>query len=122
VIRATWDTNALASGAIARQGVLAEPILEELERTLRKTYFRARLSDSDRIDFLALLLRFATVAPPATPLPTVLPDRADNVVLATAIGAGTPYVVSGDREMQNLGTYRDVRILSPREFLAVVSA
>jgi predicted nucleic acid-binding protein len=67
-------------------------------------------------------LRFATVAPPATPLPTVLPDRADNVVLATAIGAGTPYVVSGDREMQNLGTYRDVRILSPREFLAVVSA
>jgi predicted nucleic acid-binding protein len=52
----------------------------------------------------------------------VLPDRADNVVLATAIGAGTPYVVSGDREMQNLGTYRDVRILSPREFLAVVSA
>jgi predicted nucleic acid-binding protein len=39
------------------------------------------------------------------------------VVLATAESAGVPYVVTGDREIQELGQYRDITILSPRQFL-----
>jgi predicted nucleic acid-binding protein len=62
VIRATLDTNILASGAIARTGTIAvlfnqwrsgdfdlvvsDHILQELDRALRKPYFAARLDES----------------------------------------------------------------------------
>lgn len=73
MIRATWDTNALASGAIAElidrwcrgdfEIVVSEHVLTELERTLGKPYFRIRLPEVDRKEFLALVRRFATVTP-----------------------------------------------------------
>ena len=129
MIRATWDTNALASGAIAREGAIAELIdrwrrgdfeivvsehvLTELERTLGKPYFRIRLPEVDRKEFLALVRRFATVTPVTDPIPAVLTHRGDNIVLATAISAGTAIIVSGDREMQRLDSYRSLRSFPP---------
>jgi putative PIN family toxin of toxin-antitoxin system len=138
VIRTTWDTNTLASGAIARQGAIAElidrwyradfeivvsgHILIELERTLRKPYFMARLSDQEREAFLNLVRRFAVHTIVSAPMPAVLPQRADNVVLATAVSAGASYVITGDRKMRELGEYLGVRILSAREFIDLLNA
>ncbi len=138
MIRAIWDTNTLASGAIARQGVIAvlidgwrhgdfeivvsEHILTELERALRKPYFAARLNQADREEFLARVREFANIVQIAEPIPSVLPDRADNMVLATAVSARAPYIVSGDRELQGLGSYQNVRIFSAREFFDLVIA
>lgn len=135
MIRATVDTNTLASGAVAKIGAIAdlikawrfgfveivvsEHILRELERTLRKPYFLARLDEFERRAFLALLLEFATVVELTAPVPTVVSDYGDNVVLATALSAKAPYVVTGDRELQRLSKYRAIRIVSAREFLDI---
>ncbi len=115
MIRATIDTNTLASGAIAQKGVIAtlidawrqgniefvlsEHILIELERTLRKPYFAARLDERDRRAFLALLLEYCAIVELRDPIPVVLVDEADNLVLATALAGKAPYLVSGDREL-----------------------
>lgn len=136
MIRATVDTNTLASGAIAQKGgvvalidawrlgnvefVLSEHILIELERTLRKPYFAARLDELDRRAFLVLLLEFCTIVELRDPIPTVLDDEADNLVLATAITGNVSYLISGDRELQRLGTFQQVSILSAREFVDLV--
>ncbi|MCC7021932.1 MAG: putative toxin-antitoxin system toxin component, PIN family [Thermomicrobiales bacterium] len=133
MIRATIDTNTLASGAIAQKGVIAtlidawrqgniefvlsEHILIELERTLRKPYFAARLDERDRRAFLALLLEYCAIVELRDPIPVVLVDEADNLVLATALAGKAPYLVSGDRELQRLGTFQQVNILSAREFV-----
>jgi predicted nucleic acid-binding protein len=45
----------------------------------------------------------------------------DDLVLATAVSAHADYLVTGDRKLQRLGSYQGVRILSPREFLAVLA-
>jgi putative PIN family toxin of toxin-antitoxin system len=137
VIRSTWDTNALASGAVARHGVLAalisgwrrgdfeivtsEHILSELERALDKPYFRSRLSASERAEFLGGLCDIGIVVDIATPIPTVLPDRADNMILATAKAGSTPYIVTGDRELLALGDFEGVRIVSAREYYELIS-
>jgi putative PIN family toxin of toxin-antitoxin system len=135
LIRATVDTNTLASGAVAKIGAIAdlikawrigfveivvsEHILIELERTLRKPYFSARLDEFERRAFLALLLEFATVVEITASVPTVVSDYGDNVVLATALSAKAPYVVTGDRELQRLSRYQAIRIVSAREFLDI---
>jgi putative PIN family toxin of toxin-antitoxin system len=136
LIRVTVDTNTLASAAVARRGAVAtlaeawrrgaieiaisSHILIELERALRKPYFAARLSDYDRQVFLSLLLDSATVVEIDEPIPTVLSDDGDNLVLATALSAKASHIVSGDRELQLLSGFHGIKILSARVFVQEV--
>jgi putative PIN family toxin of toxin-antitoxin system len=136
VIRVTLDTNTLASGALGRPGTIAEilrrwrqglleivisdHILEELERTLRKPYFADRIDPRDRAQFLSLLRELATVVEIAAPVPVVLQDHAGNLILATAVSANVPYIITGDRELQMLGEFQQIRILSARAFQSMV--
>jgi predicted nucleic acid-binding protein len=38
-------------------------------------------------------------------------------VLATALSAGAEFLVTGDKELRQLGAYGGTRLLLPREFL-----
>src|SRR4051794_29906759 len=138
MIHVTLDTNALASGALERPGAIAQilhywrrghlvlvisgHILEELERTLSKPYFANRIADSDRRLFLSLLREYAMVVEIAGPVPTVVSEQGDNLVLATALGGAAPYIVTGDRELQELAEFEGIRIVSPRDFLTLLTA
>ncbi len=42
-------------------------------------------------------------------------------MLATALSAGVPYLVSGDEGLQRVGHYQGMAILSPRAFLDLLS-
>ena len=133
MILAVFDTNVLASGAIATTGsiallvdawraghvrvVVSTHILGELDRALRNAYFVARL-DAERCDeFLALARTTTTIVPITAPIPKVASTRDDNLVLATADSACVPYLVTGDMELLKLGQYKGISILSPREFV-----
>ena len=41
----------------------------------------------------------------------------DDLVLATAISGAAEYLVTGDRQLLALGTFRDIRIVTARQFL-----
>ena len=136
MIRATVDTNTLASGSVAATGPIAAlvdawrrgrldvavspHILAELERALRKPYFARRLDPQMREEFLALVREATTVVPITPPVPDAVSSRADNLVLATAESAGATHVVTGDAELRRLGSFRGIAILSAREFLEVL--
>jgi putative PIN family toxin of toxin-antitoxin system len=131
VIRAVFDTNVLASGAIAIAGpvtalidawrrgeveiVVSSRILGELDRTLSNAYFVARLDADTRDAFLTLTRTAATVVAITTPIPSVGSTLDDNLVLATAESAGVPYLVTGDAELLRIGQYKCTVILSPRQ-------
>ncbi|MDE2766696.1 MAG: hypothetical protein OXO54_05830 [Chloroflexota bacterium] len=42
---------------------------------------------------------------------------ADDLIVATAIAGEASYLVTGDRQLRNLGEYQGVRILGPRAFV-----
>ncbi|MDE2868360.1 MAG: hypothetical protein OXN91_06935 [Chloroflexota bacterium] len=42
---------------------------------------------------------------------------ADDLILATAVAGGAGHLVTGDRQLLNLGEYRGVRIVGPRAFV-----
>ncbi len=45
-------------------------------------------------------------------------DPFDDQFLTVAINARVAWIVTGDRDLLDLGTYRGVRIVTPQEFLA----
>ena len=132
------DTNVLASGFASgppsipatlidawRAGkytlVVSEHILAELSRTFARTYFRRRLSLNQVAADLALLRRQAIIMPVTDHVQGVATHPADDLVLATAISAKADYLVTGDTNLQQLGSYESVTILSPREFLGLLT-
>jgi putative PIN family toxin of toxin-antitoxin system len=132
-MRVVLDANILASGAIAATGTLSRiidawrsgtfsvivsaPILEELERTFQKPYFRRHLTDKQSSRFMMLLQRRATVSPITVAVHGIATDPEDDRILATAISAKADYLVTGDTKLQRLGTYQAVAILTPRKFV-----
>lgn len=49
-------------------------------------------------------------------------DPDDNRVLECAVAAGSRYIVSGDRDLLNLGSYAGIPILRVSDFLALLDA
>jgi len=133
VIVAVFDTNVLASGAIAKTGpvaslidawqqrkvqvVISAHIWSELERTLSNTYFASRLDDTSRKAFLDVVRTTTTMITITVPIPDIAMTRGDNLVLATAESAGASYLVTGDVELQRFGRHQATAIVSPRQFL-----
>ncbi len=125
-MKALLDTNVLASAVVARglcgdvlREVLAEhelvvcpQILSELQRILR-----AKFGMPDRlIETFVEFLRQDTIRVQPAELPRVkLKDKDDLGILAAKSG-GASVIVTGDKELQNLGQFSSVRILSPRQF------
>ncbi len=135
MIAVVFDTNTLASGIVGSQNpasppgtlynawrrgafslVVSEHILTELRRTLEKPYFQRRISPDDARAVDALLRRFARVVPITAHVAGMASHPEDDLVLATALSAGVPYLVSGDEGLQRVGHYQGVTILSPRAF------
>jgi putative PIN family toxin of toxin-antitoxin system len=132
-MKVVLDTNILASGAISAAGtvsriidawrsgqfrlIVSAPILEELERTLQKPYFRRYLTEKQCSRFLKLLQRRATVSPITVSVHEIATHQEDDVILATAVSAKADYLVTGDSRLEQVGRYRGVVILSPRRFV-----
>ena len=122
-----FDTNVLVAALVAK-GLCHEALdralagrllassallLDELEETLRRKFDAGPATH----DFLSRLRRHVRVVDPA-PLPArVCRDQDDDVVLATAVAAQSVAIVTGDQDLLVLGTYQDIPILTPREFL-----
>ncbi len=121
------DTNVLASAAATRglcadvlrqvfssqQLIISEQVLKELERVLRlKLGAGQALID----DFIRLLQQDTTLAEPANPPKVELRDQDDLAILAAAIAAGAEILVTGDKELLDLGHIEGLEILSPRQF------
>jgi putative PIN family toxin of toxin-antitoxin system len=99
------------------------------------------LSEEIRGEYLDILTRFtrvrpdvraliasleaadnAIVAEPAERIDAVADDPADNAFLECAVAAQAEAIISTDRHLLDLGTFRGIPILQPGRFLEVVEA
>jgi putative PIN family toxin of toxin-antitoxin system len=134
--RAVLDTNVLVSGFTEyrhpegtpaqvlrrwREGgyllLISDVIRMELGRTLRKPYYAARLTSEQVREIEELLETDAKFIEISDDVVDVATHPEDDSVLATAISGQAHVIVTGDRQLQRLGTYQGVAIVSPREFL-----
>ncbi len=54
-------------------------------------------------------------------LSAVSKDLKDNPILACAVDGGADYVISGDRHLLELGIFEEIRVVTPAEFLEILS-
>ena len=132
-MRLVLDANVLIAAFVAR-GVCAElleycvrehepvtcaAILDEVRRNLVSS-IKVTASQADQTVKL-LRTRLPVVEPVNLGAP-VCRDPDDDVVLGTAIAGRCEAVVTGDKDLLDLGSYRDIPILSPRGFWSFESS
>jgi predicted nucleic acid-binding protein len=70
---------------------------------------------------VALLDSSALIVVPDAGVRGVATHPEDDVVLATGVSAGADFLVTGDRKLLQLGTYRGVRITTCTSFLEALA-
>jgi putative PIN family toxin of toxin-antitoxin system len=139
VISAVLDTNTIVSATIVPQGmpgqilqagrsqrfrwVTSLVIIEEVSRALHRPRIQRKyqISTADVNRVRELLERETIVSPIGTQVQGVATHPEDDLILATAVSAQVDYLVTGDQQLQRLGTYQGVTILSPRRFLEILA-
>jgi len=126
-VRLILDTNVLVASVVAdglcrdlvrvrlrpHTIITSEPLLAELRTTLR-VKFKA---DPGKLPLLLALREQAEIVAPLRLGQRVCRDNDDDIVLATAVAGKANVIVTGDDDLLALKKFRDIRVLSPRQFL-----
>jgi len=135
MLRVVLDTNVFVSSLLSTQGlpaqvlnawregrymlVISPPIIAEIVDVLESPRLSKRyFIRPEDIEQLVDLLKTDTIIVPgrAVVKGTVPQDPRDEVFLACAVDANADCIVSGDRHLLDLQTYRGIPILSGKEF------
>ena len=136
-MRVVLDTNVVVSAVLIRRGnerrildawraaafdlVISRPLLEELGRVLSYPRIReARWMTGSEIVSLLEILATDSVVVEGSLAVRASRDPADDMFLEAAVEGEADYLMSGDRDLLAIETYRNVRIERPAEFLAVL--
>lgn len=129
-MKVVFDTNILVSALVFPGGrgeaalrriveerdqlVISKPILDELLAILARKFAR----DAEELAHVAVFLSgLGIVVKPRRRLRVVRGDP-DNRILECAVAGRAQVLVAGDKALLGLGEYRNIRILSLREYLS----
>ena len=88
--------------------------LEELKSVL--DYLKFKFSEEQKRKFLKIIFEIATVIKTKLKL-DVCVDEKDNMLLECAVEGKADYLISGDDHLLRLKKFRNVKIVSVKEFL-----
>jgi len=134
--RVVVDTNVLVSAAIAPTGspalvlaawergefelLVSQTTVDELASVFARPKLAAKysLDLSEIAEYIAELRSHVVVLVPGTDVRGAVPQHPrDDHVLAAAVSSEADCIVTGDQHLLALGSYRDIPILTPAEFL-----
>lgn len=139
-MRVTLDTNVLVSAFVSKHGasadildliatleeitlVLSDEILEEFADVMNRQEVRTRFpyTRANVVAFETAIRDIAEIVDVTSTFKAVKEDPKDDMVVNTALDGEADYIVSGDKHLKRLRRFKEVRILSPRTFMAVVA-
>jgi putative PIN family toxin of toxin-antitoxin system len=128
-LRAVLDTNVYFSAfthkgppfriwqeAVNRSFILlvSPAILREIAGVLREDL---QWQATDIVAHLKLVARIAQIISPKVSLQVIAEDPADDRILECALAGGADLIVSGDRHLRKLRSFRGIGIVQPSDFL-----
>lgn len=129
--RLVFDTNAIISAALLKRSVSRRALdqalnegelltsaetVDELHQVLGRADFAKYVTEDERMEFLATLLREVTLVE-VTVYVGECRDPRDNKFLELAVSGGAVCIVSGDQDLLVLHPFRGIPIVTPRGFL-----
>ena len=130
--RVVFDTNLLISGylwgGIPRKAlektrtkewilVLSEDGVREFIRVL--SYSKFALTASEIQPIIRDLEENAEFVEVKSPVEVIKEDPSDNIFLSLALDGGASYIVSGDSHLLNLKRYKDIAIITAKQFTEI---
>jgi putative PIN family toxin of toxin-antitoxin system len=131
--RFVLDTNCVISALLLKQSVarqafdqarttgkllLSVDTLTELDSVLRRDKFNKYVLEEERLEFLVRLVQQAELVEVTEEI-TDCRDPKDNKFLELAVSGSADCIVSGDEDLRILHPFRDIPIVSPRDFLDI---
>ena len=118
VLLAAFATRGLCEAVfevclVSHEIVLSAHILKEFRRHLRG---KLKLSAEQADAIVSFVRDHAQIIRPAKVQRDACRDRTDLPVLGTALAGGADCLVTGDRDLLDLGRFQSIPILSPRAF------
>ena len=89
-------------------------LLNELERVLKDKFSNTGIEVAQMLE---IVMNAAVISIPTEIVEAIKDDPADNRVLECAVSGKAEVIVSGDKHLLKLKKFRDIPILTPREFL-----
>lgn len=130
-MRVVLDTNVLISGVIATgtphkvlvagysgeyQIVVSVPTLSEFRETLQKYPDRFGLDEEEIQEEVETLRYYAEFVEPDESYRVVDADPDDDKFFEAAVAGHADYIVSGDQHLLDVGSFREIEVVTPREF------
>ena len=130
MIRVVLDTNVIISAIIfsgkprtvleaAIKGeiclCISEEILNELNQVLKRPKFSFPLEIIQSI--VNELLLISDLIVPSRKIIVIESDPADNMILECAVEANVDYIVTGDSHLLKLGSFENIKIITPAQFI-----
>lgn len=130
-MRAVLDTNVLISSVIATgvphdvvvkgfngeyEIIVSVATLTEFRETLLKYPEKFHMDEEDVQQEVETLRYFAEFVDPDEDIRAVDDDPDDDKFLEAAVAGNVDYVVSGDRHLLDLDSFRGITIVEPRTF------
>lgn len=133
-MRVVFDTNVVASASFWRgrpfdclaawadgrcEAVVSPALLAEYHETMDE--LRLDYPDRKPVDWASVLGESAELVFPSERASGATPDPDDEMVLECAVAAEADCIVSGDKKhLLPLGEYREIKIVSPVDFLRLL--
>ncbi len=117
---ATIIDDHLAQGDFAMLSSLE--LLAELNRALSYPRLQKFYDKDTRLRFVALIAQLAEMQNLPDEIPAISRDPDDDKFIACAIAGRADFLVSGDRDLLTLEQVGDVRIITARELLEILTA
>jgi putative PIN family toxin of toxin-antitoxin system len=130
-LRFVFDTNAVVSAVLLKQSVsrrafdkaldegellVSVETIDELDQVLKREGFDRYVTEQERMEFLAVLLREAVLIQVDVHIGACRDPR-DNKFLELAVSGQAHCIVSGDQDLLVLHPFRGLPIVTPRGFV-----
>ena len=126
-MRVVLDTNVIVAAFAARglcaevfevcvsghSIVLSEHILSETQDKLIK---KVKLPKKAALAIIDYLRGIAEIVTPVRLDKSICRDKDDVIIIGTAISGLANFIITGDEDLLILKTYKDVKIVTPRQF------
>jgi putative PIN family toxin of toxin-antitoxin system len=135
-MRAVLDTNVLISSVISTgvpheivvkgfsgeyQIVVSVATLTEFRDTLLKYPEKFHMDEEDIQQEVETIRYFAEFVDPDEEITVVEDDPDDDKFLEAAVAGNVDYIVSGDRHLLDLDSFRGINIVEPRTFYTLIT-
>ncbi len=130
-LRIVFDTNAIVSAVLLSNSVprhalnkaldnstilISSPLLFEIADVFSLPKLDRYITENERMRFLVGFLKVTELVEVYESI-QICRDPKDDMILELAVSGGANIIVSGDPDLLILNEFRDIAILTPRQFL-----